>query len=314
MFSASSIISLVAFLIVAFSCYRNGLFSSVVMLFVVLLSAASALMCIGPMPRMMGVDQLDWYAPPIVFLGIFILSFVILQTLANFLLPPKMNLSKSVDKLGGAAVGLVVAFFFTGVLMTGYDLFPGTGKAEDKVCFLNADECLVRTMAWMSARSGSVSLDADKFLRMAKQKKETWRLKERKDTDFDTENNTCYNVLRQLGQTLRRYTEANGGSWPTSLDNITAYLPSHTTAAEVEAMTECPLTKMRYVLFPVKNFKDIENDPLYVLAYDCVSGDAGHLGSDQGKRSVLFADWHAEWVDESKFQGLLKAQRESQKN
>jgi len=324
--SVAGIVSVVIFLIVGFSCYRNGLFSTLVTLFIVVLSSAAAMLCLGPMPRMMFVSRLGWYAPPLCFFGVFLLGLVILQTIANYLFPPKLTLPKLVDVLGGSILGLVTALFTTGVLMVAFALFPGTGEPEDKVVFLKADAFFVRSMSWLSRWTGSTRLDDDEFLRRVRREKYDYHVRERTEIEIDQENQECFRRLNTLGVALKRYLTDMNGVYPESIDDLYKYVPGRTTDKLWAELTVCPATKMAYRLFPVRNFKAIDGDKNYVLIYDSVGGylppphDAdwvGHRGLGEGKRPALTADapaFRVRWIPETDLRGLLDAQRAAQKS
>lgn len=319
--SVAGPVSVVIFLIVAYSSWRNGLYSTVVTLFIVVLSVSAAFLCLGPMPRMMGVSRMGWYAPPVCFLGVFLLSLVVLQTLANYLLPPRVTLPKTADSVGGAAVGVVNAYFLTGFLMIGFALIPGTGGAEDKVAFLGADTFVAHTMSWMSRMTGSTTLDADEFLRLARQEKYDYVVRERDDSEVDRENAVCFANLYRLGQALKAYTAANGNAYPDKLDELLDYIPGRSKNERmIEEMLTCPATKIPYRLFPVRNYAQVAGDRRYVLIYDAVGGSlpppredqcVGHQGRGLWKRPVLFGDLKVDWISEPDFRALLKVQRET---
>ncbi len=313
--SIASIVSVVIFLVVAYSSWRNGLYSTIVTLFVIVLSASVAFLCLGPMPKMMGVSRLGWYAPPACLLGVFLLSLVVLQTLANYLYPPRVTLPKAADGIGGAAVGIVSALFLTGFLMIGFALLPGTGGAEDKVVFFGADAFVARTMSWMSACAGSTRLDADEFLRRARKEKYAYFVRERDYSEIDRENLVCFGNLHRLGQALKAYTTAYGNAYPPKIEDLLDYFPGRGRTQwkeeQIQEMMNCPATKMPYRLFPVKDYNQVVGDRRYVLIYDAVGGEAGHLGRGAGKRAAVFGDLKVDWILEPDFRALLKVQRET---
>jgi hypothetical protein len=272
---------------------------------------------------------MGWYAPPICYLGIFLLSFVILQTLANFLYPPRVTFPKTVDSAGGAAVGVVNALFVTGALMVGLALFPGAGEADEKVAFLGADEFFVRSMAWMSARTGSVPLDADAFLARAKREKYDYRPKERTDEEVYDENYKCAQRLTLLGQALQSYV-GNNGKYPDNVDQLvpkdepTRYLPRLPATVKPEDVKVCPATRRPYRVFPVPDpsiFEKLSETDRFILLFDAISGPYGHLKERSesvdnrymDKRPVCMKNGRVEWITEEKFRGLYQGQLEAAK-
>jgi hypothetical protein len=311
--SIAGVVSVVIFIAVAYSCARNGLFSTLTMLFVLVLSGAAAMMCLGPLPRLMVIDRMGSFAPAVCFMVVFLVSLVVLQTLANYLLPPKVTLPKIADIGGGAALGLVAALFTTGALMTGYALFPGTGEAGDKVVIFGADAFYVRSMSLMSGAVGSSKLDAADFLRRARQEKYVINVRERTSTDFEDENIECGRNLWQLGIALKAYTAATRDNYPASLSELAEYVPGHLTDAQRQAFLVCPLTKRPYTLFPVKNWAEVKDDPRYVVIFDTVGGPAGHRGIGDGKRMVLYANGKNAWVSDNLLSKILADQITSAK-
>ena len=319
-FSVANVVSVVVFLVIAYASWRNGLYSTVVTLFIVVLSGAAALMCLGPMPRMLGVEQMGWYAPPVCFFGTFLLSVVILQTLANFLYAPRVTLPKGVDAGGAAVLGLVNAWFVTGVLMVGFALMPGTGGADSKVVFppfLPADEFFVRSMALMSARTGSVPLDADAFLERARAEKFHNTVLERTDEEIYEENYVCGQRLSLLGEALVGSKRTTGyvekkGEYPKQLEQLRDYMPPLPGKMTFEEVCKCPATHMPYQLFPIPaGSESIVDDTFnpFILIYDPVGGEYGHKGGGyEGKRSV-FTRKGVLWLTEKKFGELYQGQR-----
>ena len=202
--TVAGIVSVVIFCVIVYSSYRNGLYSTAVTLFVIALSGAAAFLCLGPVPRMMLFNRMGWYAPAVCFLGVFLLSLVVLQTLANYLLPPRVMLPKAVDDVGGAALGVVNACALTGVLMIGFGLIPGTGGPEDKTVFLYSDVLVAKSMSWLSHGAGSTTLDADEFLRRVRKEKTFFRPKARPDDQVYDENYQCAQRLGWLGKADRK--------------------------------------------------------------------------------------------------------------
>jgi hypothetical protein len=320
--SVASIVSVVIFLIVAYSCHRNGLFSTLATLFIMVFSATAAVTLLVPLSRIPLLAQMGWYTQPICFMGTFLLSLVILQTLANYLYPPRLVLPRLVDVVGGSVLGLLNAYFLMGFLMVGFGLFPGTGEKEDKVVFLNADVFFAKSMALISRQTGSVALDADEFLRNIRKEKYDYRVREEKydplrrewrARDFADENGECFIRLQRLGTAIQDYAKANDGRYPQKLEDLVEYLPGQKTKEAIEKMLNCPVTDFPYRLFPVKSYREVEGDKNYVIMYDAVGGEAGHLGKGLGKRPVLFADRHVDWVLEGDLKALLQAQKNVKK-
>ncbi|KPK99888.1 MAG: hypothetical protein AMK75_06205 [Planctomycetes bacterium SM23_65] len=314
--SVASLTSLAIFIIVVYSSFRNGLFSTLVTLFVIVLSGMSATAFFVPLSRMLLFVGRGWYNQPLCFMVVFVLGLVVLQTMANYLLPPRVQLPKAVDLGGGAALGLVNGYFMTGFLMTAFCLFPGTGEPSDKVIFLNrrfgADVFFVKAMKCVNRHAGSVGFPADEFLDKARKEKYRDSVKQRSDLDIETENSECFIRLDRLGNVLEEFIQTTG-NYPKKLDDLYEYLPKRRDPKQREEMLRCPVTGFRYVLFPVDDYQLVKGDQRYVLIYDAAPGkygpEYGHLGKGEGKRATLFADGHVRWVSHGDLNALLQAQR-----
>ena len=315
MLSVAGIISVAVFIVVAYSCYRNGLFSALVTLFVMVISGTTATALMIPLSKIPLFGAIEWYTPPICFLGTFLLSLVILQTLANFLYPPRLTVPKSVDVMGGAALGLLNAYFLTGVLMTGLGLFPGTGETEDKVVFLRADAFFAHSMALLSGHTGSAPFNADEFLHNVRKEKYRYQVRDRDEMEKDMENTDCAIRIQLLGNALKKFIKANGGKYPEALEDLGQYLEIQGPRTEkaIQEKLVCPLTGFQYHLFPVRDYREAEGDRNFILLWDAVGGDAGHLGNQTGKRPAFFVDGVVRWVSEGDLRALLTAQKNARR-
>jgi hypothetical protein len=307
--SVASIFSVIIFIIVACSCLANGLFSTAVTFFVIVFSAMLAVAFFEPLCGFPMLSGMGWYAPPVCYMATFLLSASIMQTLTNYLYPPRLVMPKRVNLIGGGVLGLLNALFLTGFLMTGFALLPGTGGPEEKAVFLNADVFFARSMEWMSRQAGSVRFDAAQFLRDAKKEKQRYTVLPMGEPQMDRANGACFIALDALGKALKNYVQANHGAYPAKLDDLKDHLRGQESDEARERRLRCPLTGMRYRLFPVGDYASVEGDKDYVLIYDAVGGEAGHLGYGKGKRPALCADGRVRWIAESDLKVLLEAQQ-----
>lgn len=305
-------LSVVIFVIIAYSCYRNGLFSTLVMLFIIVLSAMLAVALFVPLSRVALFARMGWFTQPICYMAVFLLSLIIMQTVANYLYPPRLVLPKAVDVVGGSVLGLVNAYFLTGFLMVGLSLFPGTGGPDEKVVILNADVFFARSMEWISRRAGSADFNAEAFLRNVKKEKYYYSVRPRKDIEIRDENVVCFVQLQRLRRALEQYIDGNQ-EYPKDIGELKDYLRGRISAEKRERMIRCPVTNFRYRLFRPRDYQSIKGDKFYVLIYDAVGGGASHLGEGFGKRAVLFADGRVRWTTEDDLKVYLKAQREAMK-
>jgi prepilin-type processing-associated H-X9-DG protein len=246
-------------------------------------------------------------------MGSFLVSVVIMQTVANYLYPPRLALPRGLDAAGGAILGLVNACFLTGFLMVVLGLFPGTGGPDEKVVFLNADVFFARSMEWINCQAGSATFRADEFLKNVRKEKYEFTVHPRSDLEVRDENGECFMRLERLGRVLEEYVKKNNGRYPDTLDELKDYIPGRLSDEKREEMLRCPVTKFRYKLFRPRDYEAIKGDKLYVLLYDAVGGETGHLGNGLGKRPAFFADGHVRWVTEADLAVYLKAQQEALK-
>jgi hypothetical protein len=179
-------------------------------------------------------------------------------------------------------------------------------------------------MALISRHTGSVPLNADEFLHNVRKEKYDWQvMKERYDPlrgewrarDFDDENRECATRIWRIGNALQKFLKASGGKYPETLRDLSDYLEIQGPRTD-EAIAEsliCPVTHFRYNLFPVRNYKDVEGDANFVLLWDAVGGEAGHLGRQEGHRPALFAankeGENVRWPTEGELRALLAAQK-----
>jgi hypothetical protein len=307
--SVATITSIVIFLVVGYSCYRNGLFSTLVMLFIIVFSAMAAVALYVPLWRVPLFAKMGWHAPPILFLSTFLLCVGIMQSVANYLLPPRLTLPKRLDIIGGAVLGLVNAYLMTGVLMMAFAMFPGTGGPSDKVVVLRADAFFAKTMAMASRRSGSVTLDADAFLEAARREKYLFTSREIKDREEERLEIACGTALDRLYQPLLRFVEKEK-RFPERVEELATYLPGRVKEKDLPNWLVCPCTGYRYRCAPVdmERWESIRSDRTYILLYDAVGGEAGHQGRQAGRRAVLLGNGNAEWLDEETFEVWIRAQ------
>jgi len=295
--TVAGISSIVIFIVVGVSCYNNGLYSTIVMMFAVLLSASLALSLFVPMARVpVFVKVLGWYGPGLCYLVTFLLTLTILQTVANYLLPPRIELSKAVDRIGGAALGLLLALFMTGCLMVGLMMMPGTGGPADKTVLLDSDRFFVKSMAWLSGWPGLKSLDAEGFMEGLKRRRVMLTPKVREgEIDVDLQNAQATERLAELWDAIRSYANAHGGEFPQRPTDLTEYLPRSLQKEEegVPKGLRDPVTGLEYRLFPFKMLTDARTGVDIVAWTRGVGGPNGddfmYLGNNVGKRPVLFA-------------------------
>lgn len=140
-----TLVSVVIFLVLLYSGYLNGLFSSVATLFMLLICISIAMGFYVPLSSPDLMQNMGPYAAPICLLGLFLVSFFLLQAIVNVVTPPDVKLGKWVNKLGGLGVAALNAYLATGFIMTAFFLFPWTGVSADRYpVMLRADRAFVQ--------------------------------------------------------------------------------------------------------------------------------------------------------------------------
>src|SRR4051812_6639235 len=109
---------------IAFFHYIQGFFSAAISAFLAILSAVVALsfqetLIQGPLA---GVAP-DWM-PTLVLFGLFAVTYVVLRTIFDKLVPGNVRMPPLLEKVGGAVMGVVAAIFAVGICVIGLQQMP----------------------------------------------------------------------------------------------------------------------------------------------------------------------------------------------
>lgn len=125
--SVALIISIVVFLAIVYSGYRNGLFSSAATLFMLALAMVIAAEFYGPIAATPLCRNMGDYAESVCMFLLFVVGYFMLQVTANLFTPPTVHMRRSVNKLGGIGLSVVNATILSGFLGLVFCMMPWTG-------------------------------------------------------------------------------------------------------------------------------------------------------------------------------------------
>lgn len=113
-------------LVLAITFYQalHGLFSSVIMCFLTVLSAALAFALYEPIYASFLVDHQPEHGRAIALMGVFIVTLLVLRTIVDVVIPGNMQFNQHVDRFVGGAFGLVTAMVIVGMLATSLQMLP----------------------------------------------------------------------------------------------------------------------------------------------------------------------------------------------
>jgi len=112
---------------IAFYQVVQGLFSAMIMTILTILSAALAFNFYEPLAELFA-SRLGIYAHPIALLGVFVVPLYVLRETFDRLIKGNVVMGAWVDRIGGAAFGLVTALLILGVLTIVLQLLPFGGS------------------------------------------------------------------------------------------------------------------------------------------------------------------------------------------
>jgi len=124
-----NIAALVLTLAIIFLNSIYGLFSGLVNLFCVIAAAAVAFGFFEPLNDVLTKAELHpSYSEPVAFVGLFIITLLILRLLSDMLIRGNVRVPMSVDWGGGALCGFFIAQFSVGILVLGFLMLPFGGR------------------------------------------------------------------------------------------------------------------------------------------------------------------------------------------
>lgn len=108
---------------IAFYQVIQGLFSAMIMTVLTIVAAAVAFNYYEPLAELLA-SRLGAYAHPAALLGIFVIALYVLREIFDRLIRGNVVMGMWVDRIGGAAFGLLTAFVLVGVLVSVVLLLP----------------------------------------------------------------------------------------------------------------------------------------------------------------------------------------------
>jgi len=113
-------------LVLAITFYQglNGLFSSVIMCVLTVLSAALAFALYEPIYASFLVDYQPEHGRAIALMGVFIVTLLVLRAIVDVVISGNMQFHPYVDRFVGGAFGLVTAMVIVGMLATSLQMLP----------------------------------------------------------------------------------------------------------------------------------------------------------------------------------------------
>lgn len=109
---------------ITFFHYLQGFFAATLSACIAVLAALVAVSYHEPLVVQLAGGQYIDSAPGMVLIGLFALTYLVLRLLIDRLVPGNVRFAPLVDKIGGAAMGLVAALFATGICTVAVQMMP----------------------------------------------------------------------------------------------------------------------------------------------------------------------------------------------
>lgn len=165
------LLGLIFFLLMVYSGYLNKLYSSTVTLCMTVFAALVSLAFFQPVAQVvMGVASWsERVAYGVVMMLLFAVTYIGCYALAAAKLPPRLEgLSKFVDGIGGALMGVLTGVVFSGFMLLALYTFPLVGYGGQKETFLGSDRTVVNLAAVLHRHIPWKEFEPNKFLNWAK--------------------------------------------------------------------------------------------------------------------------------------------------
>ncbi len=109
----------------AFQYFKGSVLKAFVMLMTAICSGLAAFACFEPLAALLiSRETLPLWAQSLCFLLVFVLTFAVLQTIAEFLTRQSVDLGDVPEKAGRVALGLLTGLIVSGILLTALALAP----------------------------------------------------------------------------------------------------------------------------------------------------------------------------------------------
>src|SRR5438034_5006086 len=119
-----NVLVLAAVLGIAYYHYAQGFFSATISAVIAVIAAILAVSLHEPIVTSLLKGAAADYASGLVMLVVFALTYIILRTIFDKAVPGNIRLPVAVDRVGGAAVGLIAGIFAAGVFTLAAQSFP----------------------------------------------------------------------------------------------------------------------------------------------------------------------------------------------
>ena len=162
--SAAFVISVVIFLVILYSGYLNGLFSSVTTLLLLTVGIAFSMSFYMRLAETRLCRPMGDYAEPVCLVVLFVLGYFALQIAANLFAPPVIHMKRIVNKLGGIGVSVLTAMLMTGFMGLLFYMTPWTGVNKGSGEFIGAP-LVARGFEHLTWTTGGVRFNADEFFK-----------------------------------------------------------------------------------------------------------------------------------------------------
>ena len=128
--NAGLIISIIVCLLILYSGYRNGLFSTAATLLMLTVSIAISIEAYAPIVRTGVLKGIGDYAEPVSLTALFVVALFMMQMIANIYAPPTVHMRRATNKFGGLGLSVVTAIITSGFLGLVVCMTPWTGLEQ----------------------------------------------------------------------------------------------------------------------------------------------------------------------------------------
>ena len=309
--STALVISAVIFLLILYSGYLNGLFSSVTTFLLLTVGIAFSMSFYARLAETRLFRPMGDYAGPVSLAVLFMLGYFTLQIVANLFAPPVMRMKRIVNKLGGISVSALTAMLMTGFMGLLFYMTPWTGIHKGTGEFIGV-HLVARGFEHLTWATGGVKFNVNEFFKRLK-KKECDRV--------------CYRNLQNISiilsdvyrnrDTFERFTKKKLHN---AIVNGTNLLSDGTSGGKGvgDAGIICPHNDMPYV-FSVLRFRDVPHRSKTKSGVIHVYGPGASRSLNGKLRRMVLRTWKnnrgklkskVTLMPEEKFQEELQQQRE----
>lgn len=158
--------ALALILVITFLNSMYGLFSGLINLFCAILAMATALGFFEPVNSLLTgtIGLSPSYAAPVALISLFIVTLIVLRTLADLYVRGNVTIPMYVDWAGGGLCGFILAQISVGMLVMGFLMLPFGDRVAQYSRFLRTEEIendrvrFIRSDLWLKPDSFTASL------------------------------------------------------------------------------------------------------------------------------------------------------------